>query len=85
MAWFGLYPRNGNNGRVYFSIPMTGEMVDKMKAKPFVWDVIKESEQPGLNYYYPLNYDTGWTRDTFGPLWIPKKKELPSASIPTYN
>jgi len=73
MAWFGLYPRNGNNGRVYFSIPMTGEMVEKMKAKPFVWDVIKESEQPGLNYYYPLNYDTGWTRDTFGPLWIPKK------------
>ena len=74
MAWLDLHPRNGNNGRVYFSIPLTADMVSQLKAKPFVWDVIKEKEQPG-QYYYPLNYDTGWTRDTFGPLWIPKKGE----------
>lgn len=75
MAWFGLHSRNGNNGRVYFSIPLTMEMVEQMKAKPFVWDVIKETEQPGMNYYYPLNNNAGWTRDTYGPLWIPKKGE----------
>lgn len=75
MTQSGLQHRNGKNGRVYFSIPMTEEMVAKMKAKPFVWDVIKEKEQPGTAYYYPLNYETGWTRDTFGPLWIPKKGE----------
>ncbi|WP_294080886.1 signal peptidase I [Proteiniphilum sp. UBA5384] len=74
MAWLNLHPRNGNNGRVYFSIPLTADMVSQLKAKPFVWDIIKEKEQPG-QYYYPLNYDTGWTRDTFGPLWIPKKGE----------
>ncbi|WP_298653219.1 signal peptidase I [uncultured Proteiniphilum sp.] len=73
MAGIGLHPRNGNNGRVYFSIPLTAGMVEQLKAKPFVWDVIKEKEQPGLNYYYPLAYDRGWTRDTFGPLWIPEK------------
>jgi signal peptidase I len=73
MAWIGLHPRNGNNGRVYFNIPLTAEMEAQLKAKPFVWNVIKEKEQPGQNYYYPLNYNTGWTRDTFGPLWIPKK------------
>ncbi|WP_352423046.1 signal peptidase I [Proteiniphilum sp.] len=73
MAWNRLYPRNGNNGRVYFNIPLTDGMVEQLKAKPFVWDVIKEKEQPGQAYYYPLNYETGWTRDTFGPLWIPKK------------
>jgi signal peptidase I len=75
MALFGLQQRNGNNGRIYFSIPMTEGMVTAMKKKPFVWDVIKEKEQPGTSYYYPLNYETGWTRDTFGPLWIPKKGE----------
>jgi len=73
MAWSGLHPRNGNNGRVYFNIALTDEMVVQLKAKPFVWDVIKEKEQRGMGYYYPINYETGWTRDTFGPLWIPQK------------
>ncbi|MFA7493652.1 MAG: signal peptidase I [Proteiniphilum sp.] len=73
MIWRGLHPRNGNNGRVYFNIPLTDGMVEQLKAKPFIWDLIKEKEQPGQAYYYPLNYKTGWTRDTFGPLWIPKK------------
>ncbi len=73
MALFGLQQRNGTNGRIYYNIPMTDEMVQQMKAKPFVWSVIKEKEQSGSSYYYPLDYETGWTRDTFGPLWIPKK------------
>ncbi len=75
MALFGLERRNGANGRIYFNIPMTEEMVEKMKAKPFVWNIVKENEPPGSSYYYPLNYETGWTRDNFGPLWIPKKGE----------
>jgi signal peptidase I, bacterial type len=73
MAYYGLQQRSGSNGRIYFSIPMTAEMVEKMKAKPFVWNVTKEKEQPGSSYYYPIHYETGWTRDDFGPLWIPKK------------
>lgn len=73
LARFGLQGRDGKNGLIYYSIPLTEEMVAKLKSKPFVWDVIKEKEQPGSSYYYPLNYETGWTRDAFGPLWIPKK------------
>ncbi|WP_255417358.1 signal peptidase I [Proteiniphilum sp. X52] len=73
LSLFGLHPRNGNNGRVYSSIPLTSAMIEQLKSKPFVWDIIKEKERPGQAYYYPLNYETGWTRDTFGPLWIPKK------------
>lgn len=73
MALNGLHSRNGNNGRVYFTISLTDEMVQQLKAKPFVWEVIKEKEQPIQGYYYPLSYNTGWTRDTFGPLWIPRK------------
>lgn len=73
MTRYGLQPHDGNNGKIYFSIPLTEEMVATLKAKPFVWDVIKEKEQPGMSYYYPLNYDTGWSRDTYGPLWIPQR------------
>ena len=56
LALFNLKPRNGNNGRLYFSIPMTDEMVEEMKAKPFVWDIIKEQEQSGSSYYFPIDY-----------------------------
>ncbi len=73
MSMFNLTPRNGNNGRIYFSIPMTNEMVEELRAKPFVWDIIKERELPGTGYYFPLDYVTQWTRDTYGPLWIPEK------------
>lgn len=75
MANSGLKARNGINGRVYFSIPLTQDMVTELKAKPFVWDVIKEDERPGDSYYYPIDYKTNWTRADFGPLWIPKKGE----------
>ena len=51
---------------------MTAEMVQQLKQKHFVWQIIKEKEQEG-GFYYPINYQTGWTRDNFGPLWIPKK------------
>lgn len=73
LSIFNLRSRNGNNGRVYFSIPMTQAMVDEMKAKPFVWDIIKERELPGSSYYFPLDYTHNWTRDTYGPLWIPQR------------
>ncbi len=73
MSLFDLKPRNGINGRIYFSIPMTKDMLEEMKSKPFVWDVIKERELPGTSFYFPLDVTTNWTRDTYGPLWIPKK------------
>lgn len=75
MANSGLTPRNGNNGRVYFSIPLTQGMVSKLNDKPFVWSVVKEEEQPGSSYYYPIDYNSNWTRANYGPLWIPKKGE----------
>src|SRR5690554_4128872 len=73
MANLGLKDVSGNKGMLYYSIPMTDEMVEKMRSKPFVWNVIKESEPAGSSLYYPLDYQQGWTRDTFGPLWIRKK------------
>ena len=73
MANSGLKQRNGNNGKIYYNIPLTEEMLTKLKEKPFVWEVIKDVEQPGSSYYYPVNYTSDWTRADFGPLWIPKK------------
>ena len=44
---------------------------------PTVKKVIIEPETLG-GPTYPVGYNTGWTRDNFGPLWIPKK----GATIP---
>ncbi|MDD2474958.1 MAG: signal peptidase I [Dysgonamonadaceae bacterium] len=73
MARLGLRDDNGKKGKLYYSIPMTDEMVEVMKTKSFVWSVIKEKEPAGSSLYYPLDYQQNWTRDSFGPLWIPKK------------
>ena len=73
MSQFGLQQRNGKNGKLYFSIPLTDAMGAQLKEKPFVWDIKKEDEKPGMSFYYPLDYETRWTRDNYGPLWIPKK------------
>ncbi|MDR1517929.1 MAG: signal peptidase I [Dysgonamonadaceae bacterium] len=73
MAYNGFKSQNGNNGKLYFSIPMTADMVAKMKEKPFVWNVIRETTQLGADRYYPITYTTNWTNDNYGPLWIPKK------------
>ena len=73
MAQLGLRIENNKKGKLYYGIPMTDKMVTEIKAKPFVWSIIKETEPKGSGLYYPLDYQQGWTRDTFGPLWIPKK------------
>lgn len=73
MVRLGLTSENGKKGRLYYGIPMTDEMVVEMKSKPFVWNIIKETEPAGSGLYYPLDYQQSWTRDNFGPLWIPKK------------
>ena len=73
MANLGLKDVDGKKGKLYYSIPMTDEMVTKMEAKPFVWTVTKEKEPAGSSLYYPLTYEKDWSRDSFGPLWIPKK------------
>lgn len=69
----GLVEKNGSFGKLYAQIPLTDGMVTELLSKPFVLNVIKEVELPGQSYYYPMGIENNWTRDTFGPLWIPKK------------
>ena len=79
IAHLGLTQRDGNNGIIYYNIPLTRAMAQELQAKPFVWSVVKEREQAGIpfmrepTFIYPLNYNTGWSGSDFGPLWIPKR------------
>lgn len=56
-------------------VPLTQEIYNKLKEnKKLVKRIepIKESNTFGI---YPLNGNTGWTADNYGPVWIPRRGE----------
>ena len=90
-----------NMGEVWFSqtlpgypaLPLTGERLEKVKA---LANVVSVEENVDV---YPPDYpdsevmlfpfvDMGWTRDNYGPLWIPAKGEsvqLTAENLPLYR
>ena len=73
-----------NPSRAYFDPAMPGypmllltaEMLEEVKSLPNVESVYPLLvKDPTLEYkrIFPYTEDSGWTRDYFGPLWIPSK------------
>jgi signal peptidase I len=59
---------------VFYRLPMTNKAAEMARRIPTVKQVrIEPDELRGT--IYPTGYRTGWSRDNFGPLWIPKKGE----------
>lgn len=68
----------GGYGNVYH-LPLTKAMQEQLTANPSVRKIVLEpSPEPESFTTYPLELETGWTRDNYGPIWIPKK----GATIP---
>ena len=65
---------NGQFNPVYY-IPLTQEALDLIQKNKWAKSVHIEPEIFGGGNTYPYEYNTSWTRDNFGPLWIPKKGE----------
>ena len=56
-------------------MPLTKQAVNSLKArKDLVESVVLNTEASDLEIY-PLNGNKHWTRDNYGPVWIPKKGE----------
>lgn len=73
-----------NPSEIYFdsSLPgypamiLTAEMLEKVKELPNVVNVSDNFERDAASVsreIFPFTEDSGWTRDFFGPLWIPAK------------
>ena len=78
----------------YPAMPLTAEMLEKIKAYPNVVSVEQniDSYPPDFPDSYvtifPFAENYRWTRDNFGPLWIPQKDaevELTVANLPLYE
>ena len=75
-----------NAGMPVYHFPLTGEMKAKLEKNPAVDKIILEPEWRGGDVY-PLG-ETDWTRDNYGPIYIPKKGEtilLTEENWPVYK
>ncbi|MDR1259524.1 MAG: signal peptidase I [Tannerellaceae bacterium] len=68
LSYVGISP---GATRVYH-LPLTQKALRIVEKLPGVTKVVIEPDAFG-GTTYPVNYNTGWTRDNFGPLWIPTK------------
>jgi len=78
----------------YPQMPLTAEMLEKIKAYPSVVSVNQNIDRYPPDYpdsdltIFPYSYAYRWTRDNFGPLWIPQKGatvELTEDNLPLYE
>ena len=78
----------------YPAMPLTEEMIEKVKALPNVVSVTQNIDRWPADYpdseltIFPFSSGYKWTRDNFGPLWIPEKGvtvELTEENLPLYQ
>lgn len=77
----------------YPAMPLTAQMLEKVKALSNVVEVVPNldvwpSTMDSYLMIFPFTENTHWTRDFFGPLWIPEKGAtvpLNAASLPLYE
>ena len=54
-------------------IPLTRMAAEAIRANKDFCDSIVEIKDGYWGNLYPLNHQYGWTRDNYGPIWIPAK------------
>ncbi len=73
----------------YPAMPLTAEMLSKIQDIPGIVSVEPNLEtETDYREIFPFTEETGWTRDFFGPLWIPKAGEtvkLTEENLPFYE
>ena len=59
----------------YGFMPMTNQTAEILKKRPDIVESIELNTDTDEWDIYPLNGNMHWTRDNYGPIWIPKKGE----------
>ena len=69
-------------------MPLTKRAYETLKARKDLVKSISINTEAIVGDLYPLNARTGWTRDNYGPVWIPqkgKKITLTLENLPIYE
>ena len=68
-------------------MPLTSHAVSELKKRGIAESITLNTDASDLDTY-PLNGNMHWTRDNYGPIWIPKKGEsieLTLKNLPVYE
>jgi len=68
----GFTPDENGKYNPIYRLPLTTEAIEIAKKMPNIRKIVIEPDAMGGDVY-PVDYQTGWTRDNYGPVWIPKK------------
>jgi signal peptidase I len=71
-------------------MPLTADAARQLVSRGIATEtkVVCDSDLVGISDVYPINGNTHWTRDNYGPIWIPKKGEkiqLSLDNLPIYE
>lgn len=69
-------------------MPLTAKAAKALAARKDLVESVKLNTDAPTGDLYPFNANTGWTRDNYGPIWIPKKGatvKLSLANLPLYE
>ena len=69
-------------------MPLTAKAHDRLLECTNYVESIEMEQDDDTNDLYPLNGNTGWTKDNYGPIWIPAKGEtieLTLENLPIYE
>ncbi len=74
----------------YPDMPLTAEMLEKVKSMKNVVSVEPVLQTDSLSWkeIFPFSPDFTWSRDSYGPLWIPSEGatvEITAANLPLYE
>ena len=78
----------------YPAIPLTAQMLDAVEALPNVVSVSRNVDVYPPDFpdsdqtIFPFSSDYRWTRDNFGPLWVPSKGttvSIDASNLPLYR
>ncbi|MBQ6726119.1 MAG: signal peptidase I [Bacteroidales bacterium] len=87
----GIDEEAANQARYsYYTLPLTSEKVEKLKARTGVLRVIPSETFPGYREFeiFPYMESKNWNVDNFGPVWIPKAGatiQLTADNLPIYR
>ena len=87
LAFLGFTPNEAGQFAPVYRMPLTKQALAIAEKLPIVTKIVVEPAELGGSTY-PLGYETGWTRDNYGPIWIPKRGatiELTPANLALYS
>lgn len=72
LKFLGFSPNADSMYNIVYHFPMTAAALEKAKSMKAIKQIIIEPDA-WSGSTYPVDYKTDWSRDNFGPLWIPAK------------